>query len=44
MLRNEGVEDVMLREADPQTACDLMVEQANLAGGTDNISVIVVQL
>jgi serine/threonine protein phosphatase PrpC len=44
MLRNEGVEDVMLRESDPQAACDLMVEQANLAGGTDNISVIVVQL
>ncbi len=44
MLRNEGIEDVMLRESDPQTACDIMVEQANLAGGTDNISVIVVQL
>jgi serine/threonine protein phosphatase PrpC len=44
MLRNEGVEEVMLRESDPQAACDLMVEQANLAGGTDNISVIIVQL
>ncbi len=44
MLRNEGVEDAMLRESDPQAACDLMVEQANLAGGTDNISVIIVQL
>ena len=38
MLRNEGIEDILLAEADPQTACDVMVHQANLAGGTDNIS------
>jgi protein phosphatase len=44
MLHNEGIEDVMLRESDPQTACDILVEQANLAGGTDNISVIVAQV
>jgi serine/threonine protein phosphatase PrpC len=44
MIHNEGIEDVMLRESDPQTACDVMVEQANVAGGTDNISVIVAQL
>jgi serine/threonine protein phosphatase PrpC len=34
----------MLRESDPQKACDILVEQANLAGGVDNISVIVVQM
>jgi serine/threonine protein phosphatase PrpC len=44
MIRDEGIEDVMLREPNPQQACETMVEQANLAGGTDNISVIVVQL
>jgi serine/threonine protein phosphatase PrpC len=44
MLRNEGIEDILLREPDPQQACEVMVEQANLAGGTDNISVLVVQL
>jgi serine/threonine protein phosphatase PrpC len=44
MLRDEGIEEVLLREADPQRACDAMVEQANEAGGPDNISVIVVQL
>lgn len=44
MLRDEGIEDVLLREADPQRACDTMVEQANEAGGPDNISAIVVQL
>lgn len=44
MLRDDGIEEVLLREADPQRACDAMVEQANEAGGPDNISVIVVQL
>jgi serine/threonine protein phosphatase PrpC len=44
MLRDEGIEEVMLRESDPQEACESMVEQANIAGGSDNISVIVVQL
>jgi serine/threonine protein phosphatase PrpC len=43
MIRNKGIEDILLRESDPQTACDIMVEQANLAGGSDNISVIIVQ-
>jgi serine/threonine protein phosphatase PrpC len=44
MIRDEGIEVVMLSEPDPQTACDVMVERANAAGGVDNISVIVVQL
>jgi serine/threonine protein phosphatase PrpC len=44
MVRDEGIEDVMMQEADPQTACDLLVNHANLAGGEDNISVIVVQV
>jgi serine/threonine protein phosphatase PrpC len=43
MIRSEGIEDVLLREADPQAACEIMVEQANRAGGSDNISVIIVQ-
>lgn len=42
MVRNEGIADVMLQEADPQAACDLLVKHANLAGGEDNISIIVV--
>jgi protein phosphatase len=44
MVRDEGIEDVMMQEADPQAACDLLVRRANAAGGEDNISVIVVQL
>jgi serine/threonine protein phosphatase PrpC len=44
MVRDEGIEDVMLQEADPQVACDLLVRRANAAGGEDNISVIVIQV
>jgi len=44
MVRDEGIEDVMMQESDPQQACDLLVQRANAAGGDDNISVIVVQV
>jgi serine/threonine protein phosphatase PrpC len=44
MLRNEGIEDVMLQEAEPQAACEVLVSRANAAGGDDNISVIVIQV
>lgn len=41
-LRDEGIEKVLLLEPNPQRAADEMVRRANLAGGPDNISVIVV--
>jgi serine/threonine protein phosphatase PrpC len=44
MIRNEGIQDGMMAEADPQAACDLLVGQANAVGGDDNISVVVVQV
>ena len=44
MVRDEGIEDVMMQEADPQAACELLVDHANAAGGDDNISVIIVQV
>ncbi|MGD9318130.1 MAG: protein phosphatase 2C domain-containing protein [Anaerolineae bacterium] len=44
MIRSEGIEDVLMQEADSQTACDLLVQHANAAGGEDNISVIVIQV
>jgi serine/threonine protein phosphatase PrpC len=42
MIRDEGIEAVLLLEADPQRACDEMTRRANLAGGEDNISVAIV--
>jgi protein phosphatase len=44
MIRDEGIQDVLMQEADAQAACDLLVSRANAAGGEDNISVIVVQV
>lgn len=44
MVRDEGIEDVMMQEPDPQRACDLLIKHANVAGGEDNISVIVIQV
>jgi len=43
MVRDEGLEEVLLSEPDPQQASTRLVQNANLAGGEDNISVIVVQ-
>jgi serine/threonine protein phosphatase PrpC len=43
MLRPEGIEEVLLVEPDPQRACDEIVRRANLAGGEDNISSVIVQ-
>jgi serine/threonine protein phosphatase PrpC len=44
MVRDDGIEDVLMQEADPQAACDLLVQRANAAGGEDNISAILVQV
>lgn len=44
MIRDEGIEDVLMQEADPQAAADLLVKHANVAGGQDNISVIVLNV
>jgi serine/threonine protein phosphatase PrpC len=43
MLRDEGIEEVLLLEAEPQRACDEIVRRSNLAGGEDNITVVIVQ-
>jgi serine/threonine protein phosphatase PrpC len=43
MVRDEGLEEVLLAEADPQRASVQLVHNANLAGGEDNISAIIVQ-
>lgn len=43
-IRDEGIEEVLLTQFDPQTGCDEMVRRANQAGGEDNISVIMVRV
>lgn len=44
MVHDPYMEDVLIERYDPQSACDRLVELANLAGGEDNISVIVVNI
>jgi protein phosphatase len=43
MVHDDGLEEVLLSEPDVQRASDRLVANANLAGGDDNISVIIVQ-
>jgi len=44
MVREEGIEEVLLAEPDAQRAADRLTQNALLAGGADNIAVIVVQI
>ncbi len=44
MLRDAELEEVLWREPDPQRACNELVRLANVAGGQDNISAIVVNV
>lgn len=43
MVRGEEVREVLLSHPDPLDACKTLTERANLAGGHDNITVIVVR-
>lgn len=42
MVHDEGLEEVLLAEPDPQAASDRLVHDANVAGGEDNITVVIV--
>lgn len=44
MVRDPMLEEALLQYFDPQQACNRLVAQANLAGGDDNISVIIVNI
>lgn len=43
MVRNDEIREVLKTSPDPLEACKTLTERANLAGGHDNITVIVVQ-
>jgi serine/threonine protein phosphatase PrpC len=44
MLDDMKIQIICNESASPQMACDYLIDSANLAGGTDNISVIVVEV
>jgi len=44
MARDDGLEEGLLAEPDPQRACQRLCRLANLAGGEDNITIIVAEL
>jgi serine/threonine protein phosphatase PrpC len=44
MVRDPGLEEILLQYFDPQQACEQLIEQANLAGGEDNISAVLVDV
>jgi hypothetical protein len=43
MVRNDEIREVLKAMGDPLDACKTLTERANLAGGHDNITVIVAQ-
>lgn len=44
MLPDERIEAILREEPDPQAAVDLLVAEANAAGGVDNVTVVLVDL
>src|ERR1041384_6787938 len=42
MLDEERIGEILESEPDPQAACDLLVDEANAAGGEDNITVVLI--
>jgi serine/threonine protein phosphatase PrpC len=44
MLDRDTIQEILQSEPDPQAACDRLVEEANRAGGEDNITVILLDM
>lgn len=42
MVTNKEIQEILCHQPDPQKACDQLVHVANLAGGNDNITVVLV--
>lgn len=44
MTRDTEMEQILLREENPYTACSALIKSANLNGGEDNITAVIVQI
>src|SRR5207247_7506315 len=44
MVERDRIEEILRTEADPQVACDRLIEAGDRAGGADNITGVVVDL
>jgi serine/threonine protein phosphatase PrpC len=44
LLEDQNLKEIILDASSPQVACDRLVEAANLAGGDDNISAILIEV
>lgn len=44
MLEDQKIQQITSEAASSQVACDRLIEEANLAGGEDNISVVLVEI
>lgn len=44
MIRDEGIEQILATDTELQVACNCLVQQANDAGGEDNISVVLARI
>jgi serine/threonine protein phosphatase PrpC len=44
MLDDEKLQKVISEAGSPQAACDTLINEANLAGGEDNISVVLIEI
>jgi PPM family protein phosphatase len=44
MLERDTIQQILQSEPDPQAACDRLVEEANQAGGDDNITVVLLDV
>jgi serine/threonine protein phosphatase PrpC len=44
MMDDDGIADVLAAMPDPHDAVDALVTNANLAGGKDNITVVMVRI
>jgi serine/threonine protein phosphatase PrpC len=44
MLNDQKIQQIILEASSPQAACDSLVEEANAAGGEDNVSALVIEV